>query len=81
MDRVKLNVKADGTATIEGGEDTFVGRLLAGHKGKVKINSPYIKVKEVTIAKKGAVKATESAGTPKTTTTAKKVGRPKKTTK
>lgn len=37
MDKVTLDVK-DGKATITEGGDTFLGRLLAGRKGKIKIS-------------------------------------------
>ena len=40
--RVKLRVDKDGSAVIEEGKNTLVGKLLAS-KGKIKINSPRYK--------------------------------------
>jgi len=37
MDKVKLAVKK-GKAVITEGGDSFIGKLLAGHKGKIKID-------------------------------------------
>ena len=47
---VKLKV-SKGKATIEEGGDNVLGRLLAGHKGKIKINTPLFKG-ELEIVKK-----------------------------
>lgn len=40
MPEVTLKV-SKGKATIEQGGDTFIGKLLASHKGKIKVNTPY----------------------------------------
>jgi len=40
--KVKLNIKKDGSAVIEEGKDSFIGKLIAA-KGKVKINTPTVK--------------------------------------
>lgn len=42
LDKVKINIK-DGKATIEGGKDTFLGKLLAAKK-KVKIRGKEVKI-------------------------------------
>lgn len=47
-DKVRLNVKKN-EAVIEGG-DSFLGKLIAGTNGKVKINTPFGK-REVRIVK------------------------------
>ena len=39
-DKLKLKVDKD-EVTIEEGEDSLLGKLLAGAKGKVKINTPF----------------------------------------
>jgi len=39
---VKLNV-IKGKATIEEGGDSFLGKLLANHKGKIKYKTPLAK--------------------------------------
>lgn len=49
-DKVKLKVNK-GKAVIEEGGDTLLGKLLAGHKGKIKINTPLYKG-EMEIVKK-----------------------------
>ena len=46
MAKTTLNIKPDGTATVEGDKNTFVAKLLAGKK--VKINHPLLK-REVTV--------------------------------
>jgi len=42
MDKVRLRLNKD-EATIVEGEDSFVGQLIAGTKGKVKINHPLMR--------------------------------------
>ena len=37
MDKVKLDVKGKEAAIIEGG-DSFLGKVLTNHKGKIKIH-------------------------------------------
>lgn len=49
-DKVKLKINK-GKATIEEGGDTILGRLLAGHKGKIKVDTPLYKG-EMEITKK-----------------------------
>jgi len=40
MDKVRLKVEKD-EVTIEEGENSFLGKLLEGAKGKVKIKTPF----------------------------------------
>ncbi len=47
---VKLKFKKN-EVKIEEGEDSFVGKLMAGCKGKIKINTPFGK-REVKVVKK-----------------------------
>ena len=48
--KTKLNIK-DNEVKIEEGEDSIIGKLMAGCKGKIKINTPFGK-REVKIVKK-----------------------------
>ena len=48
--KTKLNIK-DNEVKIEEGEDSLVGKLMAGCKGKIKINTPFGK-REVKVVKK-----------------------------
>ncbi|MDY6957617.1 MAG: hypothetical protein SVK08_00535 [Halobacteriota archaeon] len=40
MDKTKLRVSRN-EITIEDGEDSFIGKLIAGAKGKVRIKTPF----------------------------------------
>ncbi len=46
----KLNIKGNEVKVEEGG-DSFVGKLMAGCKGKIRINTPFGK-REVKVVKK-----------------------------
>lgn len=48
--KTKLNIK-DNEVKIEEGEDSLIGKLMAGCKGKIKINTPFGK-REVKLVKK-----------------------------
>ena len=48
--KTKLNIK-DNEVKIEEGEDSIIGKLMAGCKGKIKINTPFGK-REVKVVKK-----------------------------
>ena len=48
--KTKLNIK-DNEVKIEEGDDSFIGKLMAGCKGKIKINTPFGK-REVKVVKK-----------------------------
>ena len=48
--KAKLNIK-DNEVKIEEGEDSFLGKLMAGRKGKIRINTPFGK-REVKLVKK-----------------------------
>lgn len=51
---VKLSVKKD-KLTIEEGENSFVGKLIAGTKGKIRIKTPFEK-REIKTVKKASEK-------------------------
>jgi len=40
MDKLKLKVDKD-EVTIEEGEDSFLGKLIAGTRGKIKVKTPF----------------------------------------
>jgi len=48
--KTKLNIK-DNEVKIEEGGDSFLSKLMAGCKGKIKINTPFGK-REVKVVKK-----------------------------
>lgn len=48
--KTKLNIK-DNEVKIEEGDDSIIGKLMAGCKGKIKINTPFGK-REVKVVKK-----------------------------
>lgn len=47
-DKVILDIKK-GKATIKGGENTLLGKLLKAKKGKIKIKSPRLKGREIEV--------------------------------
>ena len=49
---VKLKVDKDGNAEITEGADSFIGKMIAGAKGKIKLRSPLIKEKQLKVVKK-----------------------------
>ncbi len=48
--KIKLNIKGKEVKVEEGG-DSFIGKLMAGCKGKIRINTPFGK-REVKLVKK-----------------------------
>ncbi len=48
--KIKLNIKGKEVKVEEGG-DSFIGKLMIGCKGKIKINTPFGK-REVKLVKK-----------------------------
>ncbi len=48
--KIKLNIKDD-EVKVEEGDDSFVGKLMEGCKGKIKINTPFGK-REVKLVKR-----------------------------
>ncbi len=48
--KTKLNIKGN-EVKVEEGDDSFIGKLMAGCKGKIKINTPFGK-REVKLVKR-----------------------------